>query len=289
MRHYDDELTKSLGVKIIAVDQPGVGKSTNVKNLRNDRTLFNYAKDIEELVNFLNIDKFAVAGHSGGGPHALAIAHYIGPTRVVNGVLAAPAPPLDEVMIPGIFETFNFPYAKYIFQFCQYIPFLIYLLCYPIAWWANYDMLNGYIKSVADNDRTTGNPETFFGHPKQTQIFYDSFTQGFTQGPAGIQGMFHIALLNRNGWGFDIRGRDNNIPQHFDIFMSDVDIVMKPELGQKMCETMSDATLHIWQNAGHYSFVDRECWIEFYTTLVKEYNRVREKTTTTKGSDKKEN
>ena len=33
LRHYDDELTKKLGVYIIAVDQPGVGESTNVKNI----------------------------------------------------------------------------------------------------------------------------------------------------------------------------------------------------------------------------------------------------------------
>ena len=203
LRHYDDELTKSLGVKIIAVDQPGVGKSTNVNYMRSERTLLNYAKDIEELVDRLGIPKFAVAGHSGGGPHALAIAYYMR-ERVTNGVLAAPAPPLDEDMIPGIIEAFNFPYAKLIIKFCQLFPLLIHLLCYPIAWWANYD-LNGYIKSVAENDRTNGNPETFYDNPKQTQVFVDSFTEGFAQGPAGIRGMFQVAILNSNGWGFDLR------------------------------------------------------------------------------------
>ena len=44
----------------------------------------------------LGLDRFHVAGHSLGGPHALAIAAHL-PDRVIGGVLASPSGPLNEL------------------------------------------------------------------------------------------------------------------------------------------------------------------------------------------------
>jgi len=86
----DDAVTASLGVRVIAVDQPGVGGSSPQPG----RRLVDWATDVEELVDALGLTTFNVAGHSGGAPHALAIPFRL-PARVGTIALASPVPPLD--------------------------------------------------------------------------------------------------------------------------------------------------------------------------------------------------
>ena len=83
-RHPDDTLTASLGVRLVTADRPGVGRSTPLPG----RTLLDWVPDASAVVDALGIDTFAVAGWSGGGPHALAIAHEL-PARVTKVALAS--------------------------------------------------------------------------------------------------------------------------------------------------------------------------------------------------------
>jgi len=61
IRNPDESLTVSLGVRVIAADQPGVGGSSPQK----DRKMVDWGKDMEELADSFGLGKFAVAGHSG--------------------------------------------------------------------------------------------------------------------------------------------------------------------------------------------------------------------------------
>ena len=63
-----DSETKEAGIRLIAVDRPGYGYSTMQPN----RSYSDFAKDIEELSQILNLEKYSVLGYSSGGPHALA-------------------------------------------------------------------------------------------------------------------------------------------------------------------------------------------------------------------------
>jgi pimeloyl-ACP methyl ester carboxylesterase len=259
LRHHDDDLTKRLGVRIISIDQPGVGESSPMPNLKRDRTLLNYAKDIEQLVNHLQIDTFAIAGHSGGAPHAMAVAWYLG-KRVTRGILAGPAPPLDG-SAPGAREEFPW-WIRVIVGISRWFPLLINWVCHFCTWWAKRD-IGQYIDAVAKSDRTDSNPETFFCHPNQTQMFQDSFNAGFEQGSIGIRGMMQVAFINKS-WGFDIR---KDVTQPFDVFAGDLDSVITPPICQKLVNALPNGTFHLWSNNGHYSFVDKKCWLDFWSVL----------------------
>ena len=77
-----------LGVRIIAYDRPGYGESARAPG----RVVADAAVDVEDLANELGIERFAVVGRSGGGPHALACAARL-PERVTRvAILASPAP-----------------------------------------------------------------------------------------------------------------------------------------------------------------------------------------------------
>jgi len=91
IRNPDDKLTASLGARWIAADQPGVGGSSPKKG----RKMVDWGADIEELADRSGLHAFNVAGHSGVGPQALAIAFHMS-DRVAKVTLASPVAPFDE-------------------------------------------------------------------------------------------------------------------------------------------------------------------------------------------------
>ena len=71
------EQVESSGVRLISYDRPSYGQSTG----RPGRTVVDCVDDVTAIVDALEIGRFAVAGASGGGPHALAVAALL-PDRV---------------------------------------------------------------------------------------------------------------------------------------------------------------------------------------------------------------
>ncbi len=77
MTYGTAEQAASVGVRLLSYDRPGYGQSTS----RPDRTVVDCVDDVARIVDGLEIDRFAVLGVSGGGPHALATAAML-PDRV---------------------------------------------------------------------------------------------------------------------------------------------------------------------------------------------------------------
>jgi pimeloyl-ACP methyl ester carboxylesterase len=76
------------GLRWISYDRPGYGGSS----AHDGRTVASAAADVAAIADALGIGRFAVFGHSGGGPHALACAALL-PERVIAAVsMSAPAP-----------------------------------------------------------------------------------------------------------------------------------------------------------------------------------------------------
>lgn len=73
-----------LGLRWVSYDRPGYGGSTP----RPGRDLASAAGDVAAVADALGIERFAVMGHSGGAPHALASAALL-PGRVVAAVAVA--------------------------------------------------------------------------------------------------------------------------------------------------------------------------------------------------------
>jgi pimeloyl-ACP methyl ester carboxylesterase len=85
--HEAVEDAEQRGIRLIAYDRPGYGGSDPAPG----RTVADAADDIAAVADALGIDRYAVYGGSGGGPHALANA--VRPERVVAvAALASVAP-----------------------------------------------------------------------------------------------------------------------------------------------------------------------------------------------------
>jgi pimeloyl-ACP methyl ester carboxylesterase len=79
-----------LGVRFAGYDRPGYGGST----ARPDRDVASAAADAAAVADALGLDRFAVFGHSGGGPHALATAALLG-DRVTAAVSISGLAPMS--------------------------------------------------------------------------------------------------------------------------------------------------------------------------------------------------
>jgi len=78
-----------LGIRLISFDRPGYGQSDRLPG----RRVADVAEDVAAIADAYGIGQFAIAGRSGGGPHALACAALL-PHRVTRAaVLVGLAPP----------------------------------------------------------------------------------------------------------------------------------------------------------------------------------------------------
>lgn len=88
------------GLRVIGVERPGIGLSSHDP----DRTLASWSRDVEAFSDSLGIDRFCVAGLSGGGPHALTVAHDLGDRVVGAAVLGGLGPVVGEEAAGGFLD-----------------------------------------------------------------------------------------------------------------------------------------------------------------------------------------
>ncbi len=81
-------LAAEQGIRLIGYDRPGYGRSTP----KPGRSIADCATDVRLIADTLGIDRFAIWGISGGGPHALACAVLLEGRAVAVASLASPAP-----------------------------------------------------------------------------------------------------------------------------------------------------------------------------------------------------
>ena len=83
-----DAAARSLGVRLIAPERPGVGLSDPIGG----PSLGSHVADVARLADALGIDRFGVLGVSGGGPYALAAAALVGERVSWVALVSALAP-----------------------------------------------------------------------------------------------------------------------------------------------------------------------------------------------------
>ena len=92
LAHLGDEAPQAAGVRLVLVDRPGYGLS----DFQPGRRLLDWPGDIAQLGDALGLERFAVCGMSGGGPHAAACAYAL-PDRVsALGLVSSPGPVWDR-------------------------------------------------------------------------------------------------------------------------------------------------------------------------------------------------
>jgi pimeloyl-ACP methyl ester carboxylesterase len=89
-RWRDPTIYERAGVRRITFDRAGYGLSTR----RPGRRVADIAEDVATIADALGLDRFAVTGRSGGGPHALACAALLA-DRVIRCAAVVAVAPFD--------------------------------------------------------------------------------------------------------------------------------------------------------------------------------------------------
>jgi pimeloyl-ACP methyl ester carboxylesterase len=246
-KYPDDSVAAGLGVRLVTADRPGVGGSSAYKH----RRILDWVPDVEAIADALQLDRFVVAGHSGGGPHALAVALKLG-DRVTRVGLAAPIAPFDEKGTKGMVEDRD---LKAIFELAH-VKWLASAMGRIEAKHYRKD-LHGFVAHCAKEWPADA---AIFTDPVLEPMFEAEFDAAFAQGGLG-------ALDDMWGfldWGF----RPDDVTQHVELFVGDADDILDPEMSARLSKRLRDTTAHTWHGAGHYGVYGRERWQEFLGALV---------------------
>jgi pimeloyl-ACP methyl ester carboxylesterase len=92
-----DQAARAAGLRWISPDKPGYGGS----DYQRGRSLTGWSDDLAALAGHLGLDRFALAGESGGGPFTLAAAYQLA-DRVSVVVLIASGGPISPAEMNGM-------------------------------------------------------------------------------------------------------------------------------------------------------------------------------------------
>jgi pimeloyl-ACP methyl ester carboxylesterase len=223
---------ESTGTRIIAPDRPGFGAGSSPHP---DRTLCSWASDVAALADHLGLPRFDVIGHSGGGPHALAVAALL-PDRVGRVALVAGGAPKDAA-----------PKG-------MALPFRL------NRWFAisSPAMQRRFVESHRSG---LANPERFLSQwgrmsradgalfverPDVAALIIEEMTAAYQP---GIDGPALEGQLYYRDWGFEL----GEVRQPVALFYGDADPMAPLGWGRYFEGRLPSATLHVLVGEGHFS------------------------------------
>jgi pimeloyl-ACP methyl ester carboxylesterase len=220
-------------VRIVSVERPGVGESTPHRF----DAVIDFASDVEQLCDSLGLERFAIAGLSGGGPYALACAHEM-PERVLAGaILGGVAPSVGPDAAHGgaaaLVRAFE-PILRHV-----------------------HGPLGGLLRSAIRVLEPFADPLTdLFARvmpPGDQRIFEDQamrrmFQEDLILGSRrNMQAIFLDAMLFARDWGFSLA--DIRVPIH--LWYGDSDTIVPAHHGEHLAQRIPDARLRVRSQEGH--------------------------------------
>lgn len=211
------------GVRLITIERPGVGESTPHLH---DRVI-DFAGDVEQVADQLGVDRFAVAGLSGGGPYVLACAHAF-PERVVAGaVLGGVAPTRGDDAADGGLVSLASRFRTPLAMLREPLGFTMWgaiNLLQPVRGQA----LELYLRFQPPGDQRV------FHLPGMKDMFLRDIAQGSRHRFHAV--VYDVVLFTRH-WGFS--PRDVAVPIRF--WHGDEDHIVPLVHGHHVAELMADA------------------------------------------------
>lgn len=236
----DVDLLTRLGVRLISYDRPGYGGSDPHPH----RAVADAAADIAAVADAFGIEHFAVAGYSGGGPHALAAAALL-PERVTRCAAVAGPAPIDahgldffEGMSAGNVEEFDAALAG---------RETLAAALEPVADAARDDVYALLAALKADLPDVDAH---MLDRPDVDQMLATSIAEGLRP---GAQGWIDDDLAFCAPWGFDVAA----IAVPVGIWHGSEDTLVAASHAAWLAGAISGAEGHLVVGAGHLGMLDQ--------------------------------
>jgi pimeloyl-ACP methyl ester carboxylesterase len=219
LRHVDGEYERT-GVRAITYDRPGYGRSSRLAG----RNVAQAADDLASIADHLGLDRFAVVGVSGGGPHALAAAAAM-PDRVSRCAVIVCAGPHDADDL-DVFAGMSEEALEYWRCAAQGEQCLAGTYYQESLEWA---------ESIAE---WSDIPGTIRG------MLVEGFREALAPGPYG---MVDDCAAQLEPWGFDMA--DVRCPTK--VMIARDDTIVPPAHGQWLAAHLSDVDV-VWVDGEHF-------------------------------------
>ena len=229
------EATEEMGARIISADRPGFGFS----DPKPGRTLLDWASDIAELADALGIEKFRLAGVSGGSPYAAACAYAL-PERVSAVAIIGGAGPVDS---PEVLRGIALE-RRVGFWLARHTPSIFAAILRSSRNPAR-DLESFYRRYTRHNPAAD---RALLSQPAVKQMFLRSYAEAVRQGP---QAFVDEVLLLANRWDFDI----SKIRVPVSIWHSNDDNSIPIGFGKELARRIPGARAHWFSDEGHLLFL----------------------------------
>jgi pimeloyl-ACP methyl ester carboxylesterase len=224
------------GAEIIAVDRPGYGFSDFLPG----RTIGDWPRDVLQLADALEIDRFCVMAVSGGGPYALSCAHAI-PDRVTAvGIVCGMGPMESRENSEGM--MFLDRLGLFLGRKVPKMVWPLFALVAMGLWCIPGTVVDLIAAHVPQPDRQS------LLRPDVRKLLADAFREAVLTGPAGP---IRDILLYSRPWGFDL----TEIRKEVHLWYGEKDIIVPPAMGRYLSQRIPGARLTLYPEEGHFSLI----------------------------------
>ena len=229
-----DPAAKKLGARVIAADRPGYGLSDFVPR----RTFLDWPADVLALAAALGIERFAVAGVSGGGPYVAACAFRI-PERLTGAGIIAGVGPFDAPDATVGMSQGN----RFLFGLARRFPWLVrppIALMGILAHRFPDRMMRSMIRSMPEPDQAA------LARPEILALFKEDIAEAFR---SGSRGAAWEALMYARPWGF----RLEEIAMEVRLWQGELDRNVPPSMGRYQAHAIPNCRSTFYPDEGHIS------------------------------------
>jgi pimeloyl-ACP methyl ester carboxylesterase len=247
--HPDGTIAARLGVRVLALDRPGIGLSS----FQPGRTLLDWPDDVAALADQLEIERFAVLGHSWGGAYALACAYKIPQRLIAAGVVSGVPPLAGPDAMPNLPDRLG--------RLVQPAPRSPWRLRTDL--WLQSRQAHHDPEQVYQDDllAASGADRAAMNDPAIKNMLVSAYAEPFRE---GIDGMYWDRIVPTRDWGF--RLRDVTAPVH--LWYGEQDTQATPAMGRYMAEQLPNAQFTPFPGEGHLLLYTH--WGEILASLTRE-------------------
>lgn len=231
---FDDSIARSLHLRLINVERPGIGYS----DFKPNRTLLDWPDDLVQLADYLELNQFAVLGLGSGGPHAAACAFKF-PNRVNTLTLISSFAPANEASrSPGLVERIQSLAARASGK----PPALTHeaIRQDSVKAWRNFH------ERLPECDREM--IRTYGPRYLKPSFMRDVYDELYRQ---GLEGMTQDDELMTQPWGFEPEAI--TVPTH--LWHGEADTITPVAMGKALAASIPNCHVHFLPQEGHLLYL----------------------------------
>ena len=226
---------ESLGVRLIGLDRPGIGRS----DARPGYRLLDWPDDVVEVADQLGIERFAVEGLSGGGPYALACAYKISQRLTACGLISPATGPFIKQAGPSSLRVAVWMLVR--------LPWLVQALVRLSTRLTGSDEASIEKRLIRNGARLGAADHQLLGIPEIRKAFAQATAESYRQ---GADASTRDGMIFAGPWAFQVE--EITFERVF-LWQGEQDRVMPVAAARLLAQALPHCTATFYPDEGHLS------------------------------------